>query len=113
MSAKTATIVRSAVLFLILLFPNLYACCVASDLSSAGKVIAYLLVVGIGLLIPMLFIRRRVYFIVAGVLMLFCAPIEIASLYLNHSPATTTFVGHFTILIGRKQSAFWALYGRY
>lgn len=95
MSAKTATIVRSAVLFLILLFPNLYACCVASDLSSAGKVIAYLLVVGIGLLIPMLFLRRRVYFIVAGVLTLFCAPIEIASLYLNHSPATTTFVGLF------------------
>ena len=95
MSAKTATIIRSAVLFLILLFPNLYACCVASDLSSAGKVVAYLLVVGIGLAIPMLFLRRRVYFIVIGILNLFCAPIEIASIYLNHNPATSTFLGLF------------------
>lgn len=30
-----------------------------------------------------------------GALTLFCAPIEIASLYLNHNPATATFVGLF------------------
>ena len=54
-----------------------------------------MLIVCAGLVIPMLFLRRRWYFIVMGVLCLFGAPIEIASLYLNHSPASTTFVGLF------------------
>ena len=43
----------------------------------------------------MLFVRRRTYFITCGILSLFCAPVEIASLYLNHNPATATFVGLF------------------
>lgn len=89
------TILRSAAAFLILLAPNLYACLVASDLASPAKAIAYLLVVCIGLALPMLFLRRRAYFIVIGILNLFCAPIEIASLYLNHNPATATFLGLF------------------
>lgn len=95
MSDKVKTGLRSAVLFLILLLPNIYACFMASDLALPLKAIGYLLVVGIGLCLPMLFLRRRVYFIMVGVLTLFCAPIEIASLYLNHNPATTTFVGLF------------------
>ena len=52
-------------------------------------------VVCIWMIIPMLFLRRRTYFIVCGMLWLFCAPIEMASLYLNHNPATATFVGLF------------------
>lgn len=95
MSDKAKTVFSSAVLFLILLFPNILACFVASDLSSPLKSIAYLIVVCIGLFFPMLFLRRRTYFIVIGALTLFCAPIEIASLYLNHNPATATFVGLF------------------
>lgn len=95
MSEKVKTTLRSVVLFLILLFPNIYACFMASDLSSPIKAMAYFGVVGIGLCIPMLFLRRRTYFIVVGALTLFGAPIEIASLYLNHNPATTTFVGLF------------------
>ncbi len=95
MSEKTKTILRSAVLFLILLFPNVYACFMASDLGSPVKALAYLLVVCAGLASPMLFFRRRTYFIVVGILGLFGAPIEIASLYLNHNPATATFVGLF------------------
>ena len=93
MSNKVLTNIRSAVLFLILLFPNGYACLMASDLASPMKVLAYLLVVAVGACIPMLFLRRRVYFLVLGALTMWCAPIELASLYLNHNPATTTFVG--------------------
>lgn len=95
MTDRLKTILRSTVLFLILLFPNLYACFVASDLSSPAKTISYLFVVSAGLVLPMLFLRRRTYFLVLGVLCLFIAPIEIASLYLNHNPATATFVGLF------------------
>lgn len=95
MKVKGQTIVRSIVLFIILLFPNILACFVASDLSSLVKTIAYMVVVCACLFLPMLLLRRRTYFIVMGVLSLFCAPIEIASLYLNHNPATATFVGLF------------------
>ena len=95
MTEKAKTITRSAILFLFLLLPNIYACFAASDLSSPAKSIAYLLVVCIGLVLPMFFLRRRTYFIVLGILFLFCSPIEIASLYLNHNPATATFVGLF------------------
>ena len=95
MSEKVKTILRSAVLLLILLFPNIYACFIASDLASPLNTIGYLIAVGVCLFIPMLFLRRRVYFIVAGVMTFLCAPVEIASLYLNHNPATTTFVGLF------------------
>ena len=83
------------VLFIILLLPNIYACFVATGLSSPIKAIVYMLVVCVGLMLPMLFLRQRTYFIVLGILCLFCAPIEIASLYLNHNPATATFVGLF------------------
>lgn len=95
MTDKFKTILRSTVLFLILLFPNLYACVVSSDLSSPSKTVSYLIVVIAGLILPMLFLRRRTYFIVLGVVCLFIAPIEIASLYLNHNPSTVTFVGLF------------------
>ncbi len=95
MSNKVKTVFRSIVLLTILLFPNILACFVASDLSSPFKTIAYLTVVFAGLCVPMLVLRRRTYFVVMGALCLFCAPIEIASLYLNHNPATATFVGLF------------------
>lgn len=83
------------VLLALLLFPNFYALFAASDLSSPAKAGVYILVACMGLALPMLFLRRRTYFIVMGVLCLFCAPIEIASLYLNHNPATGTFIGLF------------------
>ena len=95
MTKSQKTILRSAVAFLILLFPNLYACFAASDLASPVKAVVYLLVVCTGLVIPMLFLRRRAYFITIGVLNLFFSPIELASLYLNNNPATSTFLGLF------------------
>ena len=95
MTKRLPVYLRSAVLFALLVFPNIYACFAASDLSSPGKTLAYLLVVSAGLMLPMVFLRRRTYFIVTGVLCIFCAPIELASLYLNHNPATATFVGLF------------------
>lgn len=95
MSEKTKTYLRSVILLLLLVAPNLYACGVASDLGSPVKAIAYLAVVCMGLFVPMIFLRRRTYFIVCGILCLLPAPIEIASLYLNHNPASATFVGLF------------------
>ena len=95
MTDNVKTVLRSAGAFLILLIPNLYACFTASDIDSVLKGIAYLLVVCVGLAIPMLFFRRRTYFIVVGVLSLFFSPIEIASLHLNHNPASATFLGLF------------------
>lgn len=80
-------------LFLLLLLPNLYALFAASDLRSPSMAVAYMAVVVMGLVLPMLLLRARAYFIVTGVLFLFCAPIEIASLFLNSSPATSSFVG--------------------
>ena len=82
-----------AVLFLLLLAPNLYALFAASDLGSPAKAVAYMAIAVMGLVVPMLFLRARTYFIVMGVFYLFCAPIEIASLFLNANPATPTFVG--------------------
>ena len=93
MSSTSRNILARSYLFLLLALPNIYAVFVASDLDSWTKTLSYIVVVAIGLCIPMLFLRERVYFIVAGILCLFLAPIEIASLYLNHSPATVTFVG--------------------
>lgn len=95
MAEKIKNILRDALLFVILLFPNIYACFVATDLSAPAKAVAYFLVVCGCIALPMLFLRRRTYFIVMGILCLFCSPIEISSLYLNHNPATATFVGLF------------------
>lgn len=95
MQKKAKTYILSIILLLLLLSPNLYACGVASDLNSPLKAIIYMAVVGIGLAIPMIFLRRRTYFILCGILCLIPAPIEIASLYLNHNPASTTFIGLF------------------
>lgn len=95
MTNKARNTLSSIILFTLLLCTNIYACFTASDLSSPGKVIAYLFVVCLGLIIPMLVFRRRTYFIVCGILYLFCAPIEISCLYLNHNPATATYIGLF------------------
>ena len=95
MNPKAKNIGIRIALLLLLTAPNLYALSAASDLSSPAKAIAYLTVVVIGLMVPMLFLRARTYFIVMGILYLFCAPIEIASLFLNHNPATATFVDLF------------------
>lgn len=81
-------------LFLLLLLPNIYAVFRASDLSgSPVKCAAYMAVVLFGLLLPALLLRARAYFILLGCLCLFCAPVEIASLYLNKGAATVTFLG--------------------
>lgn len=95
MSRRTKNIVIRIALILMLSAPNIYAVFAASDLSSPVKAAAYMVVVVLGLLLPMLVLRARAYFIVTGVLCLFCAPVEISSLYLNHNPATATFVGLF------------------
>lgn len=92
---RSKNILSTAILFILLLLPNIYAVCVASDLASPAKAGAYMFVAIAGLFIPMLFLRARTYFIIMGILFLFCSPIEIASLYLNHNPATATFVGLF------------------
>ena len=80
-------------LFLLLLLPNIYTVIASSDLSySLPKKIAYFAVVLVCLLLPAFVLKARAYFIFEGIFSLFAAPIEIASIHLNRSTASTTFL---------------------
>ena len=86
------------ILFVLLLLPNLCALYFSSDLyGQLVKRIAYI-ALSIGLiLLPALFLRAKTYFILLGLLSFIFVPIDIASLYLNHQPASSLFV--YTILM--------------
>ena len=80
-------------MFLLLLLPNIYTAFAATDLVySPLKTVAYVAVVAVCLLLPAFVLKARAYFIVEGVISLFAAPIEIASLYLNKATASTSFL---------------------
>lgn len=86
-------IVSIICLYALLLVPIFYALCTATDLEFSWlKKIAYLAVVGIGLLLPALVLKGRTYFIVEGILNVFFVPIDIVSLYLNHQSASKLFL---------------------
>ncbi len=86
-------IVHIIVLYVLLLVPVFYALCVAADLeSSVWKKVAFLMVVMIGLLILAFIFKGRTYFLIEGALNIFFAPIDIASLYLNHQSASKLFL---------------------
>ena len=90
---KNITLLRRTILYLLLLLPNIYALLQVSDLTvSPIKSIIYLIVVLVCLLLPALVLKARAYFIVEGVLSLFCAPIEIASIFLNKETLTQSFL---------------------
>lgn len=106
--------IRRTFLFTILLLPNLYALLQVSDLTySPTKSAAYAAVTAVCLLIPALLLKAKAYFIFEGVLSLFCAPIEIASIYLNKATASTTFLGLIyhtnPVEVSGIISAFWYL----
>ena len=90
---KTHIYIRRSILFLLLLLPNLYALFQVNDLTASPvKSLVYLIVVIICLLLPALVFKTRTYFIAEGVLSLFCAPIEAASIFLNNETATKSFL---------------------
>lgn len=86
-------IVYIVVLYLLLLVPICYALCVATDLEySVWKKTAFFIVVVICLLIPAFIFKGRTYFLIEGILNIFFAPLDIASLYLNHQSASKLFL---------------------
>lgn len=80
-------------LWLILLIPNIFALFTAEDLHvSFIKTAGYIAVLLACLFLPAFIFKARTYFILEGVLCLFCAPIELASLHLNHRPTSDLFL---------------------
>ncbi len=80
-------------LWLILLLPNIFALFAAEDLHvSFIKTAGYLLITLACLLLPAFVFKVRTYFLLEGVVCLFFAPIELASLHLNHRPTSDLFL---------------------
>lgn len=80
-------------LWLILLIPNIFALFAAEDLHvSFIKTAGYLLITAGCLLLPAFVFKSRTYFLLEGVVCLFFAPIELASLHLNHRPTSDLFL---------------------
>ena len=93
----TLTNVVTGVLLIILFIPNIATLLYSEDLAGfVVKQAGYLAVSLILLLLPAVFLKKKVYFIVEGILSLTFAPIEIASLYLSRT--TTHFMMIDTIL---------------
>lgn len=93
MSEKEKNIIRIIILFGLLLIPIFYALENALDLQySPLKKVAYLLIVILLLIIPALFLKARVYFILEGFFNFLFFPIDIASLYLNKQSTSTVFL---------------------
>ncbi len=80
-------------LWLILLIPNIFALFAAEDLHvSFIKTAGYLLITAGCLLLPAFVFKSRTYFLLEGGVCLFFAPIELASLHLNHRPTSDLFL---------------------
>lgn len=79
---------------LILLIPNIACMLLSTDLTySWMKEVVYLLVVLLCYALPMPFLKRRTYFVLAGIVGLFWMPIEVSSLYLNKMTTSPHFIG--------------------
>lgn len=93
MNERVKDIIRIIVLFGLLLIPIWFALANAIDLQySIIKKFAYLSVVILLLIIPLLFLKTRVYFLVEGVFNFLFFPIDIVSLYLNRQSTSTAFL---------------------
>lgn len=105
MERKKQIVLRRIVLFLLLLLPNIYATFRVNDLTlSPVKTLAYIVVVAVCLLFPAILLRSKTYFVAEGIMSVFCAPIEIASIFLNHETASKTFLS--LIYFTNRQEAF-------
>jgi len=90
------TIITGILLF-ILFIPNIATLLFSEDLAGFFiKKTGYLIVSLILLFLPAIFFKKKTYFIIEGIFSMTIAPIEIASLYLNHT--TTHFMMIDTIL---------------
>lgn len=79
---------------LILLIPNIACMILSTDLTySWVKEVVYLFVVLLCCILPMPFLKRRTYFVLAGLTGLFWMPIEVSSLYLNKMTVSPHFIG--------------------
>lgn len=85
--------IRFILLFCLLLLPNIATAFLSIDLNySVIKQLGYLLIVFVLLLIPLLFLKTKPYFIVEGIFNVLLSPIEFASLYLNKQSTTPLFI---------------------
>lgn len=93
MSFSRKNIIHIALLFILLLIPNLCALVMAIDMEGSFVMkIGYLGIVGSGLLLPALILKTRTYFIIEGLFSFLFMPIDIASLYLNKQSASKLFL---------------------
>lgn len=87
----------SLLLLVFLFMPNIAVLFGNEELNGmVVKKAGYLIVSAIILLLPALFLKRKVYFLFEGLFTLFAAPIELSSIYLNHN--TTNFMIMDTII---------------
>lgn len=93
---KKKQITYTLVCLLILLIPNIACMILSTDLTySWMKEMVYFMVVLVGLLLPLSFLKKRTYLVVAGLLILPWIPIEISSLYLNKMTTSSHYLALF------------------
>ena len=92
-SLSKKNIIYIALLFTLLLIPNICALFMAADMEGSWVMkIGYMGMVAICLLIPALIFKARTYFIIEGILNFLFMPIDIGSLYLNKQSASKLFL---------------------
>ena len=92
LTIKKDIIIIGLLLFL-LLSANLYTFLFVDTLFNAPiDRLWYILVTAFGYVVGLLFVRRRIFFIVTGIFQMLVLPIEISSLYLNNQPVSMPFM---------------------
>ena len=94
---KYAERILTLFLFLVILLPSFCISLWCADLDGfIVKKLGFLLISLVCVLIPLLFLKKKIYFILEGLFSVLISPIELSSLYLNHT--TTDFMMMDTIL---------------
>lgn len=94
---KYAERILTVFLFLVILLPSFCISLWCADLEGfIVKKMGFLLISIVCVLIPLLFLKKKLYFILEGIFSVLISPIELSSLYLNHT--TTDFMMMDTIL---------------
>ncbi|GHT15648.1 membrane protein [Bacteroidia bacterium] len=85
--------IRIIILSLIVLFPNIYLAFYNNEVTGAtfGGITAYLALSVFLFILPSLFLKARVFFLIQGIFVIL-APLEIAHIYMNRMPATSAFL---------------------
>ena len=92
-SLSKKNIIYIALLFMLLLIPNICALFMAADMEGSFVLkIGYMGMVCACLLLPTLIFKARTYFIIEGLLSFLWMPIDISSLYLNKQSASKLFL---------------------